>query len=148
MISFTTGNWGLEIVVNVRLYFASHTTNYKCKQHVHTGKQLSYWKISQKRIEKYVGRENDFVVWDRIRWWYVTSWGRWTAHCYMQRSKLPKFVNSLSDYKCYPHRIWSRCPNPRVKLSTIFRPRWHNVPKIPQLRENFTLQTCFAQMAV
>ena len=30
----------------------------------------------------------------------VTSWGRWTAHSYMQLSKLPKFVNSLSDHKC------------------------------------------------
>ena len=37
MISFITGNWGLEIVVNACLYSLLHTTNYKSDQHVYRG---------------------------------------------------------------------------------------------------------------
>ena len=48
--------------MNVRRYFASHTTSFKCEHHVHTGKELSYQKVSQKRIEKQASRVNDLVV--------------------------------------------------------------------------------------
>jgi len=48
--------------MNIRVYFALHTTNYKCEQHVHRGKQLSYRKISPQRIKKHVDRTNDFIV--------------------------------------------------------------------------------------
>ena len=50
--------------MNVRRYFASHTTSFKCEHHVHTGKELSYdyQKVSQKSIEKQASRVNDLVV--------------------------------------------------------------------------------------
>jgi len=48
--------------MNIRRNFALHTTSFKCEHHVHTGKELSHQKGSQKHIEKQAGRVNDLVV--------------------------------------------------------------------------------------
>jgi len=37
-VQFVTAKNGLEIVVNIRLYFASHIPQYQCRQHIHTDK--------------------------------------------------------------------------------------------------------------
>ena len=67
---------------------------------------------------------------------------------YLQLIMLGKIMNRISDRMCQPHQLKSPCLNPRVKLSTIFSPPWHNLSKIPQPRVNFTDLTCAVQMAV